>query len=136
MFWWIIIGVAGGIFGGMGMGGGTLLIPLVTMFVDISQRQAQLINLISFVIMAAFVLIIHFKNKLVNVRVGTVFAVFGVIFALITSLLTKNIDNKILKIMFGVFLIVLSLIEFYNIYKIKKQKDKSCNVSKSTPQKH
>ena len=136
MFWWIIIGVAGGIFGGMGMGGGTLLIPLVTMFVDISQRQAQLINLISFVIMAAFVLIIHFKNKLVNVRVGTVFAVFGVVFAIITSLLTKNIDNKILKIMFGVFLIVLSLIEFYNIYKIKKQKDKSCNVSKSTPQKH
>ena len=136
MFWWIIIGVAGGIFGGMGMGGGTLLIPLVTMFIDISQRQAQLINLISFVIMAAFVLIIHFKNKLVNVRVGTVFAVFGVIFALITSLLTKNIDNKILKIMFGVFLIVLSLIEFYNICKIKKQKDKSCNVSKSTPQKH
>lgn len=136
MFWWIIIGVAGGIFGGMGMGGGTLLIPLVTMFIDISQRQAQLINLISFVIMAAFVLIIHFKNKLVNVRVGTVFAVFGVVFALITSLLTKNIDNKILKIMFGVFLIVLSLIEFYNIYKIKKQKDKSCNVSKSTPQKH
>ena len=136
MFWWIIIGVAGGIFGGMGMGGGTLLIPLVTMFIDISQRQAQLINLISFVIMAAFVLIIHFKNKLVNVRVGTVFAVFGVIFAIITSLLTKNIDNKILKIMFGVFLIVLSLIEFYNIYKIKKQKDKSCNVSKSTPQKH
>lgn len=136
MFWWIIIGVAGGIFGGMGMGGGTLLIPLVTMFIDISQRQAQLINLISFVIMAAFVLIIHFKNKLVNVRVGTVFAVFGVVFAIITSLLTKNIDNKILKIMFGVFLIVLSLIEFYNIYKIKKQKDKSCNVSKSTPQKH
>ena len=136
MFWWIIIGVAGGIFGGMGMGGGTLLIPLVTMFIDISQRQAQLINLISFVIMAAFVLIIHFKNKLVNVRVGTVFAVFGVVFAIITSLLTKNIDNKILKIMFGVFLIVLSLIEFYNICKIKKQKDKSCNVSKSTPQKH
>lgn len=136
MFWWIIIGVAGGVFGGMGMGGGTLLIPLVTIFIDISQRQAQLINLISFVIMAAFVLIIHFKNKLVNVRVGTVFAVFGVVFALITSLLTKNIDNKILKIMFGVFLIVLSLIEFYNIYKIKKQKDKSCNVSKSTPQKH
>ena len=55
-----------GIFAGMGMGGGTVLIPLLTMLTDISQRKAQGINLISFIPMAVVVLIIYIKNKLIN----------------------------------------------------------------------
>ena len=117
MFWWIVIGIVGGVFGGMGMGGGTLLIPLITTILGLEQKSAQLINLVSFVIMAGFVLIMHFKNKLVNIRVGTIFAIFGVIFALITSFITKGISNNVLKILFGVFLIILSIVEFFTLYK-------------------
>ena len=51
----ILAGAIGGIIGGMGMGGGTLLIPLLTIFLGISQKLAQAYNLISFLIMAIFV---------------------------------------------------------------------------------
>ena len=125
MFWWIVIGIAGGVFGGMGMGGGTLLIPLVTTILGLEQKLAQIINLVSFVIMAVFVLILHFKNKLVNVRIGTVFAVFGVIFALITSLITKGISNNVLKILFGIFLIILAIVEFFTLYRNNLNKKSS-----------
>ena len=68
--WWlyIIFGALGGILGGMGMGGGTLLIPLLTIFTETKQKEAQGINLIVFIPMAIIALIIHFKNKLVNVK--------------------------------------------------------------------
>ena len=44
----IIIGVAGGVIGGMGMGGGTLLIPLLTLFTGADQHLAQAVNLIAY----------------------------------------------------------------------------------------
>lgn len=119
MFWWIIIGVLGGIAGGMGMGGGTLLIPLVTVLLKFPQKQAQLLNLISFVIMAIFALVVHIKNGLVKINIGTIFAVFGLISAVITSLLAKGLSGKTLRILFGLFLIVLSCIEFIKIIKKK-----------------
>ncbi len=116
MFWWFFIGALGGVFGGMGMGGGTLLIPLITMILGIEQKQAQLINLVSFAVMAVFVLILHLKNKLVNIRVGVVFAVFGIVSAAFMAFVARGIDNKVLKILFGVFLIILSIVEFFKLY--------------------
>ena len=49
--WLIVFGFISGILGGMGMGGGTLLIPLLN-FLDIEQQTIQAINLISFLPMA------------------------------------------------------------------------------------
>ena len=64
--WFGVAGVLGGVLGGMGMGGGTLLIPLLTIFYKVSQHTAQAVNLISFIPMAVVALIIHIKNKLVD----------------------------------------------------------------------
>lgn len=112
VFWLILIGILGGFFGGMGMGGGTLLIPMLTIFLDFAQKDAQLINLITFVIMSLFALILHFKNKLVKVKTGLILAFVGIIFSLGSSFIVSNIDNQILKFCFGSFLVVLSSIEF------------------------
>ena len=38
---YIIIGVTGGVIGGMGMGGGTLLIPLLTLATGTEQHVAR-----------------------------------------------------------------------------------------------
>lgn len=112
VFWLILIGILGGFFGGMGMGGGTLLIPMLTIFLDFAQKDAQLINLITFVVMSSFALILHFKNKLVKVKTGLILAFVGIIFSLGSSFIVSNIDNQILKFCFGSFLVVLSSIEF------------------------
>ena len=62
IFLYVLFGFIAGIFGGLGMGGGTLLIPLLTIFLGLDQKLCQGINLVSFLVMALFSLIIHYKN--------------------------------------------------------------------------
>lgn len=123
MFWLVVIGFVSGILGGMGMGGGTLLIPMLVWFMGFAQQQAQLLNLLSFVVMAVFALIVHFKNKLVDVKPGLFCGIAGVVTSVIFSLFVKKIEGGILKILFGVFLILIGiwqLIAFIRKQKIKK----------------
>ena len=63
-----LIGIIGGVLGGMGMGGGTLLIPLLTIFLNLPQKEAQAINLIAFLPMSIIALILHYKNKLLKFK--------------------------------------------------------------------
>ena len=42
-----LIGFFAGIIGGMGMGGGTILIPALVLFANIDPKLAQSINLLS-----------------------------------------------------------------------------------------
>ena len=62
----IAIGFAGGVLGGMGLGGGTLLIPLMTLLAGVPQKTAAAVNLIAFVPMAAIALAVHAKNGLIQ----------------------------------------------------------------------
>ena len=59
----ILSAIVSGIAGGMGIGGGSLLIPALVFFSEISQHVAQSTNLIFFIPTAISALIIHIKNK-------------------------------------------------------------------------
>jgi len=112
-----IFGVIGGVLGGMGMGGGTLLIPLLTIFLSINQKLAQGYNLISFLIMASFALIIHSKNKMIDIKSVVLLDAFGVAFCILGALLVSQIKSDILHILFAIFLILLSLYQFYKFFR-------------------
>lgn len=131
--WWlfIIFGALGGVLGGMGMGGGTLLIPLLTIFTDIKQKEAQGINLIVFIPMAVIALIIHFKNKLVLVKRSIFFIITGVVFSLLGSFIALKLKSENLKIYFGIFLIVLSVFQFISIFWLDKLKNKQNGKTKN-----
>ena len=47
--WFVLAGIVSGVVAGMGMGGGTLLIPVLIIFFNIAQQQAQGINLLAFI---------------------------------------------------------------------------------------
>ena len=49
---YLLAGFVSGLFGGMGMGGGTVLIPVLTLFFGVEQHIAQATNLIAFLPMA------------------------------------------------------------------------------------
>lgn len=119
----ILIGIAGGVLGGMGMGGGTLLIPLLTMLGGVDQHTAQAINLVSFIPMALVALILHFKNKLVKTK-GVLFIIIPALAAsTLSSLLVKNIHSDLLSRLFGGFLAILGIwILIEDIFINKKQK--------------
>lgn len=120
IFLLILFGFIGGIFGGMGMGGGTMLIPLLTIFLNFSQKVSQGFNIFSFLFMAIFALIIHFKNKLVDIKSVIPIVLSGLLFSMGGALLATLVDGKILKLIFGIFLILLAVIEIFKLFKKNK----------------
>ena len=108
------------------MGGGTLLIPLLTVFCKVPQHAAQAINLISFIPMAGIALIIHFKKKLVDAK-GVLWVVIPSIASAIgAAFLAKGMDAVLLKKLFGGFIIALGVYQIVCeiILKIKERKKK------------
>ena len=83
--WYVLTGFFGGLLGGMGMGGGTLLIPMLSLFFSLSQKQAQAVNLIAFLPMAAVALAVHTKNGLVRYKTALPMLFSGVVFSVLGS---------------------------------------------------
>jgi len=128
-FIFIIIGIAGGVIGGMGMGGGTLLIPLLLIFTNLKQHSAQTINLLAFIPMAVVALAIHFKNKLVEFRFAVWAAVPAAVMGIGAAVLASKTDPERLKLFFGVFLLVLGVYQLGDaIYKKVKKAKATCNA--------
>lgn len=84
----IIIGVVSGLVSGMGMGGGTILILCLSLFLGKEQHVAQGANLIFFIPTSITTIITNMKHKLIKWNTGLVVAGFGIIGAIIRS---KNI---------------------------------------------
>ena len=123
-FFYVLAGVVSGIFGGLGMGGGTLLIPILTIFLNFDQKLAQGINLISFLVMALFSLYIHHKNGYIATKHIFYIIIPGVLFSVLGAFLMSFTSSKFLKIIFGVFLIILSIVEFIKVFKKDNRKEK------------
>lgn len=118
----ILISLISGIVSGTGMGGGTILIFLLTFMLGIEQRVAQATNLIFFVPTSIVAIIVNFKNKNIDKSLAIIVSTFGVLGAIIGALIALKIDVKILKKCFGFFLIIIAINEIYSIIK-KYKKD-------------
>ena len=106
----VLVSIIGGIAGGMGMGGGTLLIPLLTVFSSTSQHLAQSMNLLAFIPMSLIAVILHAKNKLIKYPY-LLLSVPALLSSVVGSLLAYGIDSEILRKGFGVFLATLGIID-------------------------
>ena len=121
VFWEILAGIIGGVVAGMGMGGGTLTIPILTIFLKYKQLQAQGVNLVAFLPMAVVALFIHIKNHLVDFKNTWLLAVVGCVFSLGGALIANNISNSILKKFFAFFLIGLGVWQFIEMKRNQKE---------------
>lgn len=126
----ILYGLIGGILGGMGMGGGTLLIPLLTIFGGLNQIESQAINLISFSAMAIISIIIHAKNKLIDFKIAFPLIITGLLFSVLGSLLANSINTLSLKTLFGVFLVALGLFQGASFFIFDQKNGKTKKESK------
>lgn len=111
MIWVVVIGFFAGIISGMGIGGGTILIPALVLLLDIGQQQAQGINLLYFLPTAVVALWTHNKNG--NVVWGQVkpIALWGILGAVVGSLVAISLDGEVLRKVFGGFLLLMGLRE-------------------------
>lgn len=110
----LIIGFLSGIISGMGIGGGTILIPSLLLFTTLSQKEAQGINLIVFIPIAIVALITHLKNKNIELKLAINLIMGGIVGAFIGSTLATNINSYTLKKLFSVFLLIIGIYEFFS----------------------
>ena len=119
-----LIGFISGIISGMGIGGGTILIPALFIFLGINQHIAQGINLLYFLPTAAVALFIHFKNKNVDFKVAIPIMISGVFGAAGGAYLSGAISSELLRKFFAMFLFAMG------IYEIFKKNKKDCAETK------
>ncbi len=110
---YLLLGFIGGIPAGMGMGGGTVTIPLLVLVGGVEQKIAQSANLFSFLPMSIGALKMHAHNGLLQTKgVGWVILP-ALLFSALGTTLAVALPSALLKRAFGAFLIGLSFVGFY-----------------------
>ena len=119
MIWVALVGFCAGIISGMGIGGGTILIPALLFLTKIDQQQAQGVNLIYFIPTAITALITHRKKGNLDWKTAKPLAVMGLAGAGAGAFLAVSLESELLRKIFGGFLFLMGLSEIF-----KKKKDK------------
>lgn len=113
----IITGIISGVASGLGIGGGTILILVLTIFLGVDQHIAQATNLIFFIPTSISAIIVNFKNKIVDKKLAIIISIFGIIGAIIGSIIANKTDVSSLRKYFGIFLGIIAIYEIYSFYK-------------------
>ncbi len=114
-------GFAGGVLGGMGMGGGTLLIPLLTLVLGLPQAAAQGVNLLSFLPMSLLALSVHAKNGLLAKEGLWQFVLPALLFSALGAGVAVVLPAKLLGKGFGLFLILLSAVPLSSAFRGERE---------------
>lgn len=109
LFLLLCIGLLAGILSGLvGIGGGIIMIPLLVMM-GMSQHQSQGTSLAVLAIpVTAIAAFNYYKEGYVDWKYAAVIAVFFVIGGYIGSKFAVQIDQKILKKIFGIILLFVA----------------------------
>ncbi|MBR2916671.1 MAG: sulfite exporter TauE/SafE family protein [Clostridia bacterium] len=105
----VLIGFISGIISGMGIGGGAILIPALVLLRSVPQQTAQGINLVYFIPTAICALIVHIKNKNVEIKSALIMGGTGAIGAVLGSYIARGMEDGILRKFFGVFLLFIGI---------------------------
>ncbi len=117
----IIGGLISGVAAGMGMGGGTVLIPILTLLVSIDQHSAQGINMLSFLPAAIIAIIIHRREGRIDIKDCLPIIIAGILGAVGGAMLAMVVSSEWLKRIFGIFLLGLAIIQLISGEKNKNK---------------
>lgn len=121
----VIFGAISGIITGLGMGGGTILILLLSLFMGLEQHIAQATNLVFFIPTSLAAILTNLKQKNVNLKLAINISSFGIIGAIIGAIISNNISSENLKKYFAIFILIIALHEIYELYKEYKNNKKN-----------
>lgn len=101
----LLCGAGAGILSAWGIGGGTLLLLCMTLFLGVGQEEAQGINLLFFLPTAGVSLLFHRKNGYLDTDVLRSAIPFGLPAAVAGALIASSVDLTLLRKPFGIFLL-------------------------------
>ena len=113
----------------MGMGGGSLFIILGVIFLDVSQKTLQGLNLIMFISSGLAATILNFKNKMIDKKLSKKIVTMLIIGSIIGTYLASKINEDKLRKYFLIFITIIGLYEIISsLINMKKEKN---NIEKS-----
>lgn len=121
---YLVLGVLGGVPAGMGMGGGTVTIPLLTLVGGVAQKIAQSANLFSFLPMSLPALKVHKDNGLLKTE-GIWWVILPAFFlSALGTFFAVALPSRLLRRLFGGFLAILSVLTFKSALQKKEGQEK------------
>ncbi|WP_417043077.1 TSUP family transporter [Dysosmobacter sp.] len=99
-------GLGAGILSAWGVGGGTILLLVMTLLLDVDQRTAQAINLLFFLPTAATALVCHARNGCLDKPVLRSAIPWAVVAAVAGAWIATAVDPELLRKPFGVYLLL------------------------------
>ena len=101
-----LCGLGASVISAWGVGGGTLLLLVMTLFLGVDQRTAQGVNLLFFLPTAASALICHARGGYLDKPTLKAAVPAAVIAALVGAWISNALDVEVLRRPFGVYLLL------------------------------
>lgn len=105
-----ISGILAGVFTGFGLGGGVILVAILSYVTSYSQVELQSINLIYYVPAAAFSIVVYMRDKNIDYKVAFKIVAYGMIPATSCAIIANKINIGILRKLFAIYLIIIGII--------------------------
>ena len=110
----IIIGLAAGILSGLvGVGGGIIMVPLFVLVLGLTQQNAQGLSLAVMLPPVTFLAVYNYHTAgnggNIDWRVAVTVSILFIIGGYLGSKLALQIDQKVLKKIFGVFMLLVAV---------------------------
>lgn len=120
----VLIGFISGLFSGMGIGGGAILMIFVSLFMNEKQLTAQGFNLLYFIPVALISGLVHIYKKQVDFKSLKIFIPLGIIGTAAGSFLAFVIPVRIIKTLWGIILLFLGTSEIIKFFRSLNKKNK------------
>jgi uncharacterized membrane protein YfcA len=103
-------GAAAGLFGSLlGLGGGILIVPILTLGFDLPLREAVGVSLVSVIVTSGAAAGVYLERGVANLRLGMVLELFTAIGALIGGLIAFLLDERVLAGLFAALLLYVAV---------------------------
>jgi len=123
----LVIGLAAGTMAGLlGIGGGIVIIPLLVYIAALEPKLAMGISMVQAFFATVSGLVVHKKNRTVNVRLGVILGAAGVIGGLLGSFGSATIDGRVLLTVY-LGLVLFSILLLF--VAPKQEKDEMPKIS-------
>ncbi len=102
--------MAGIVSGALGVGGGIIIVPSLILFLGFSQHMAQGTSIAILLLPTGILAVMqYYKNGYVDVKVALLLMLLFVVGAYFGSLVSLSLPDKVLKKVFGIFMLLVSL---------------------------
>jgi uncharacterized membrane protein YfcA len=108
----IIIGLAAGILSGLiGVGGGIIMVPLFVLFLGLTQHNAQGLSLAVMLPPVTFLAVYNYHKAGggIDWKIAIIVSVLFIIGGFIGSKIALQIDQRMLKRIFGVAMLIVAI---------------------------